>query len=1030
MNLTRISIEKNRITITCLLVVLLVGMGTYFQMPRAEDPGFIIRTAAVVTYFPGASPERVELLVTDKIEKVVQEIPELDFVNSESTTGQSFIFVNIKESEKVMQPIWDQLRRKVEALRGLPEGIIGPFINDEYGDVFGIIVAVTAEGYSYSDLKVVAEELREELLNLPDAAKVEISGVQDERIFIEYDNAKLAELGLSMAQLSSILSSTNILISGGSVVMGDERITLEPSGNFETVQDLRRTLIRLPTTGESVYLEDIAEVNRGYVDPLTTKVRTKQQNALALAISLREGGNLIDLGEHVEKKINELRQLYPYGVEFDLVAYQHQVVDKKVNDFVSNLLQAVGIVLAVMLLMLGIRTGLIVASLIPMAIVMAFMLMGWFEIGLDQVSLAALIIALGMLVDNAIVMSESIMVRLQQGEDRLEAALASARELAIPLLTASLTTSAAFLPIFLAKSTTGEYTAPLFKVVTITLLCSWILSLTMIPMLCYYFLRMKPKESGEMYQSKAYLFYKQVLIFCLKKPILVLVSAVGLMWLAIQGLGLVPSIFFPQSDRNLVVGTFELPIGTNISKTEQVIGSIETFLAEELQVGHEREAGVTSWMFWVGGNTPKYALNFNPKGQAAERATMLLNTSDHSMNQVVSNRIDSFCVANFPDLKAVVNAISLGPPVTDPVEIRIKGRELDRLFEIVDEVKDYLTGIPGTKTISDDWGARVKKLSVDVDQARARNAGVTSQDIAISLQTALSGFQTSEYREGDEIIPIIMRQQDADRQDIGKLEAMNIYSQQTGSALPLKQVANIMMEWEPSKILRRDRFKTVTVSSQLQNGYTAADVESPLFEWAEDAKKEWGIGYNFEIGGTRESSGEANAAIGAQVPVAFFLILLLLVIQFNSYRKPFIILATIPLGIIGVTFGLLVANSYMGFMTFLGIISLSGIVINNAIVLIDTIDVKMSEGLGEAESILASAVSRFRPILLTTCTTVLGLIPLWLGGGPMFEPMAIAIIFGLLFATVLTLIFVPVLYRLLYRVKVKDLTVKSPLVTG
>ncbi|MDH3650427.1 MAG: efflux RND transporter permease subunit, partial [Saprospiraceae bacterium] len=864
MNFTQTSIEKNRITITLLSVIIFVGIGTYFQMPRAEDPGFIIRTAAVVTYFPGAGPERVELLVTDKIEKVVQEMPELDFVNSESTTGLSFIFVNIKESEKTMQPIWDKLRRKVESIRSLPEGIIGPFINDEYGDVFGIVVSVTAGDYSYTELKEVAEEVREELLNIPDAAKVEISGIQEERIFIEYDNAKLAELGLSTTQLSSILASTNILISGGTVVMGDERITLEPSGNFETVEDLKRTLIRIPSSGESTYLEDIAEVTRGYIDPITTKVRSARQEALALAISLREGGNIIELGEQVEVKVAELQQMYPYGVDFDLVAYQHQIVDKKVKDFVSNLLQAVGIVLVVMLLMLGFRTGLIVASLIPMAIVMALMFMGWFEIGLDTVSLAALIIALGMLVDNAIVMSESIMVRMQRGEERMKAALASAKELAIPLLTASLTTSAAFLPIFLAKSTTGEYTAPLFKVVTITLLCSWALSLTMIPMLCFHFLRIKPRNTQEMYQSTTYRWYKRILIFSLKRPVLVVISAIALMYAAIQGLGYVPSIFFPKSDRNMVVGTFELPIGTDIQKTENVITEIEAFIDERLKVTSERTGGALNWMFWVGGNTPKYALNFNPKGQAAERATMLINTSDHALNEFISEQLDSFCLAMFPDLKAVVNPISIGPPVTDPVEIRIKGRDMVRLFEIVDEVKTRLSTIPGSKTVSDNWGSRVKKLRVDIDQAKARNAGVTSQDIAVSLQTALSGVQTSEYREENDIIPIVMRQLDADRQDIGKLEAMNIYSQQSGQALPLKQVASINMEWEPSKILRRDRFKTVTVSSQVQPGYTADDIEGPLFEWAEQAQQGWGIGYSYQAGGTRESSGEANASIGAQ----------------------------------------------------------------------------------------------------------------------------------------------------------------------
>jgi multidrug efflux pump len=899
----------------------------------------------------------------------------------------------------------------------LPAGVIGPFVNDEYGDVFGIIVSVTGEGYNYVELKTIAEDVREELLNLPDAAKVTISGIQDERIFVEYDNAKLAELGLSAYQLNTILESTNILISGGSVLVGNERISLEPSGNFEEISDLKQTLIRLPSSGESVYLGDIAEIYRGYADPIDTKVRYNNCDALALGISVREGGNIIDLGNQIENRIKELQAHYPYGVEFDLVAYQHRVVDQKVRAFVSNLIQAISIVLVVMLIMLGIRTGLIVASLIPVSIVMSFLVMGWFNIGLDTVSLAALIIALGMLVDNAVVVSESIMVKMQKGVGRMEAALETSKELAIPLLTASLTTCAAFLPIYLAKSTTGEYTAPLFKVVTITLLCSWILSLTMIPMLCFYFLKAKVISQENMYQGVFYTLYKNILLAALRRPAIVIVIAVALMYGAIQGLGLVPNLFFPASDRNLITGSFELPVGTDISETENVIALIEEFMETTLKVDPDRSAGITNWMIWIGGNTPKYALNFNPKGPSPEKAEMLINTTDHVLNELISQKIDSFCQTNFPDLKAVVAPISLGPPVTDPVEIRIMGREIDRLFAIAEEVKLKLESIPGSKNISDNWGPMAKKLRVEIDQAKARNAGVTSQDIAVSLQTALSGMRTTEFREEDEIIPIMIRQSTADRHDIGKLEAMNIFSQQTGIALPLRQVADIILDWEPSKIFRRDRFKTVTVSCQTLPGYTADDIETPLFNWAEESQEEWGVGYSYQVGGTKESSGEANASIGVQVPVAFFIILLLLVGQFNSFRKPVIILATIPLGIIGVTLGLLMAQSYMGFMTFLGIISLSGIVINNAIVMIDTIGIKLQEGYSQANAIIESSISRLRPIILTTLTTVFGLIPLWLGGGPMFEPMAIAIIFGLLFATLLTLIFVPVLYRLFYRIK-------------
>ena len=497
MDITRAAIEKNRITAVLLLAVLVGGASAYRGMSRAEDPGFIIRTAQVLTMFPGASPDRVENLVTDKLEKVIQEIPELDFVSSTSKTGVSIVMVNIREEFMDMRPIWDDVRRRVDRARPeLPADIVGPTVNDEFGDVFGVVVALTGEGFSYAELKDVADEVRDELLRVDDVAKVVIHGAQDERVFVDYDNARLAELGLSPIQLRQILDSANIIIPGGDVSTDVERITLEPSGNFESVDDLRQAVVTLPGRPEILYLEDLATITRGYVDPPGSMVRSTGVPALALAVSMRDGGNIITLGDGVALELRRLQALYPIGIEFDVVAFQPEIVSRKVAEFVANLLQAVGIVLVVMLLFLGLRTGLVVASLVPMAIVMALLVMSFLGIGLDQMSLASLIIALGMLVDNAIVMAESIMVQMSEGKDRRDAAIDSARELRVPLLISSLTTAAAFLPIFLSESSTGEYTAPLFKVVTITLLSSWVLALTMTPLLCVLFLKVTPIAPG------------------------------------------------------------------------------------------------------------------------------------------------------------------------------------------------------------------------------------------------------------------------------------------------------------------------------------------------------------------------------------------------------------------------------------------------------------------------------------------------------------------------------------------------------
>jgi multidrug efflux pump subunit AcrB len=494
MNVTRFAIEKNRITIIALVLILFAGINTFRHMPRDEDPGFIIRTATVMTYFPGASPERIEQLITDKLEKSIQQMPEIDFITSQSKTGVSIVFVNVLARYTEMRPIWDSLRRKVDAARDqLPDGIIGPTVNDEFGDVFGTIITVTGEGFDYADLKNVGDEVRDELLYIDEVAKVNVIGAQEERVFVEYNNARLAELGMSPGQLKELLESRNVIFPGGDVTTGQERIVLEPSGNFESIDELKRTVITLPGEREVVYIEDIANIYRDYVDPPRAMMRSSGEPCLGLAVNLREGGNIIRLGEKVTKMIDRLRTLYPIGVEFDVVAFQPAHVERKVNEFTGSLLQAVGIVLLVMLITLGLRTGLVVASLIPMAMIMSILVMDRFGIGLDQMSLASLIISLGLLVDNAIVMSESIMVQIAQGKDRVRAAVDSASELRIPLLTSSLTTAAAFLSFYLAESSTGEYVAPLFKVVTITLLCSWVLSLTMTPMFCVRFLKVKQK---------------------------------------------------------------------------------------------------------------------------------------------------------------------------------------------------------------------------------------------------------------------------------------------------------------------------------------------------------------------------------------------------------------------------------------------------------------------------------------------------------------------------------------------------------
>jgi len=1022
MNITAFAIDKSKVFFCLLVFLLFSGANTFMDMPRSEDPGFTIRVALVSTFFPGASPERVEMLVTDKLEKVIQEIPELDFVASQSKTGTSLIFVTIKEEYVDMQPIWDKLRRKVEkAIPELPDGVIGPNVDDEFGDVYGTQIAITGDGFSYAELKTVADEVRDELLLVDEIAKVEVVGAQEERVFVVFDNAALADLDMSPLQLQQALEARNIILPGGDLETEYEKIVFEPTGNFGSVEELRRTLIDLPGSSSLVRAEDILTIERGYVDPPSTMARYNGLPALLLAVSLKEGGNIIELGAGVRSVLQRAREVYPVGIDFDEVLFLPDVVDRKINEFTVNLSQAVFVVALVMLGFLGVRTGLVVASLIPAAIISSFLVMSLLDIGLNQVSLAALIIALGMLVDNAIVMSESIMVRMSKGLSARESALHSAKELRYPLLTSSLTTAAAFLPIYLAQSMTGEYTQPLFKVVSITLLCSWVLALTLVPALCVLFMRVKSRDSdAPEFAGRWYIRYRSFLQWALAHPALVLGGVALALLLSFQLVRFIPSIFFPVNNRATFTVDIELPLGSPIKRTEFVAAGISDFIAAEWAANDTRVEGVTNWVTYIGQGAPRYVLPYQPELNSPNYAYLIGNATsfEHMKGSALFASLREFVAANYPDTNITVRALPLGAPAWPPVAVRVSGRETDKIFELADRVKAHMATVPGTLQISDNWGARTKKIVVDIDGRRARLAGVSNQDIAISLQTYLSGLEATRYREGDQLIPVVVRSRQDQRLEPERFATINVYSQATGQSVPLSQVATPRIVWQPGAIERRNRLRTVTVESLLQPGATSAEVNAELAQWLEEEAKSWPFGYSWELGGEAETSGDANSAIGEKVPVALLIIVLLLVAQFNSLRRPVIIMATIPLALIGVFIGLFVAQSYIGFMTILGIISLSGIVINNAIVLLDRIRIEIDEtGLEPYAAVLSAAQQRLRPILLTTATTIGGLLPLWLGGGPMWEPMAVTIIFGLLFSTILTLGVVPVLYSLLFRVK-------------
>ena len=1026
MNLTQFSIDRNRITFTVLGTIMLMGLVLYQSLSRDSMPPYTVRVASIVSPFPGSSPERVEQLVTDKVEKIAQELPELKEVTSTSRSGLSVVQVELKDEVKPekLQAVWDRLRRKIDKIEGLPSGVKPDLDDDGIGEVFGIAVGLVTDGFSYAEAKEYVDDIKDDLIKLEFAAKVELGGVQDERVFVEFDNTRLKEYGLSASKLQSIISSTNILSSGGQVNLDDERIILEPTGNFNSVKDIERMLVPVGDGDQLVYLGDITTVKKGYINPPKQIVTVNGNDAISMHISLKEGANVIQLGADVDTVLLNWQTKLPVGLELQRLASLDTYIDVKISDFIVNLIQSITIVLIVMLVFLGLRTGGIIASLIPMVTIMTLMIMGVMGLGLNQVTLAALIMALGMMVDNAIVVAETIMVKMENGIKPREAAIGACSELFTPLLISTLTTSAAFLAFYLAESTMGDIMGPIFVVISIALLSSWILALTVITLFCFLFLKVKPKEERkpsfiDNLINKLKVYYKDLILWALGYKKLVIIGIVGLFFLSLYGFTYLPFIFFPDSDRNMITVDINLPQGTKIEATQNVVEELEKYISEELVVTENRPNGVSDWSAYIGKGPESYDLGYSPDEPDDSYAHMLINVSNAIYNNEMVEKLDLYSFNNFPNADVKVGLLGSGGGGT-PIEIKISGSDPDILAKLSEKTKQKLAAVIGTKNIKDDWGPKTKKFVVNVDQNKAQLAGVNSQDIATSLQTVLDGFKTGEYREDDKSIPIMMRSDASQQQTLASIETLNIYAQNSGKSVPLLQVATIEPEWQYAKIKRLDIDRTINVSSELKPEGNASSIMKEMKPWMVEASESWPEGYTYKFGGDAENTAENMGAVLNYLPLSGFIIILLLIIQFNSVRKTFMVAATIPLGIIGVVIGLLIFQEPFGFMPFLGVISLAGIVINNAIVLIDRIQIEESElNRPIKDAVLAACLQRFRPILLATFTTVLGLIPLYLSGGEMWEGMAVSIMVGLLFGTVITLLFIPTLYSILFKVNYK-----------
>jgi len=1009
LRLTEAALARPRFTAVCVALLGLIGITQYTSHPSQEDPDFTIREAVVTTRFAGMSPERIEDLITREVEEVAREIPEVKHITSSSRAGVSVVHVEVYDRYFDLQPIWADLRNKLDDLApSLPDGTQGPFVNDDFGRVAVATIAITGDGFEFAELYEIAKRLRQDLYVVRGTSQVDVYGRQKLQIFIEIDTARLSEVGISPSQALSALADQNVILPGGRVDVHGYEFLVEPTGRFEDLADVGEVPIALPGGGIA-NLRDFATLRTGYVDPPEQPVLFEGRPALSLGVSMVVGENIVDYGRRLRERVEAFERRLPIGVELSFATFQPTRVEQSIDGFLGNLYQTVAVVLLVVVLFLGLRTGLIVGLIVPFTILAALLVMRVIGVPLHSVSIAALIISLGLLVDNGIVMAEDIRTRIEQGEGRREAALAAGRELATPLLTSSLTTILAFMPLMLASNSAGEYMRALSQVLTITLLSSWVLALCVTPLFSMWFIRPSARRPEGDGGADAYPRYRRFLVAILGRPWSFLAATLLVFATTLFLFRFVQVQFFPGSTRDQFLVYFDLAAGASVSQTRGEVQRFAGWLRDR-----EQNPEIENHVAYVGSGGPRFVLGFAPPDPGDHRALLVVNVTPEADIEALMHRARIELAAHFPEVRARVNKLGTGPSSPGLVEIRVAGRDRARLTAIAEEIKAAFHRVPHALEIRDDWGNRTRKIVVEVDQARAQRAGVTSQDISVSLGGAFDGRTVSDYTERDETIPIVVR---SERSELGALDdilTIPVFAEAGTSAIPLIQIADFDIEWEYGNIERRNLERTITVSAR-HAFWKAARFADAVRE--DLAAIELPPGYRLSYGGELESSREANDALFANLPLCFGAIVLLLVWQFDSVRKPLIIFFTIPLTLIGAILGLLVTRAPFGFMETLGLLSLAGIVINNAIVLIDRIDLERAAGAPPYDAVVSSCVRRLRPIVMTTLTTMVGLLPLMLFGGEVWFGMAVVIAAGLGGGTLLTLGVVPVLYALLFRVR-------------
>ncbi len=1022
-----------------LAVIALMGVFAYGRLSQAEDPPFTFKLMVIRTYWPGATARQVEQQLTEKIEKKLQETPQIDRVQSYSRAGESTVMFYAKDSTPPAQvpEIFYQVRKKVGDIRHtLPAGIQGPFFNDEFGDVFGTIFALTATDLTYPQLKDIGERVRDDLLRVPGVGKVELFGLQDEKIFVELSNAKLATLGVDPATIMQALSQQNAVIGAGFYETEQERIQIRPGGAFDTVEAVADTLVR--SGGRTFRLGDIAEVRRGTSDPAAPAVRYQGNTALAIGVAMAPGGDIIQLGKTLRARIAEIRSTLPAGVEIGESASQPDAVKRSVQAFVQALAEAVVVVLLVTFLSLGLRTGMVVALSIPLVLAATFLAMALLNVGLHKVSLGALVLALGLLVDDAIIAVEMMWVKMEQGWERTRAASFAYTSTAGPMLSGTLVTVAGFIPIAIAKSATGEYAFAFFQINAIALLISWLAAVVAIPWLGYKLLpdpraprapglleRRWPRlaqtlarfgiggpphhEDHDVYGTPFYNRFRVLVAYCVRHRWLVIGLTLALFVLAILAMGKVPKQFFPNSTRLELNVELRLPEGAALSAIDAETHRLEQWLERD-RAQFDQFEYFTSY---IGSGAPRYYLGLDQQLPASNVSQTVILTRDIPAREALRARLIQHFDEDTSGVRASITRIENGPPVGYPVQYRISGEDIGTLRRIAEEIAQPMRAHPALSNVNYDWSELSKAVEIEIDQDKARLLGVSGQDLAALLNMALNGVTVTSYREGQKTIEVVLRGNREDRLRLSALADLAIPTR-SGKSVPLGQIGRIKHSFEPGLIWRRDRLPTITIRANLYGKAQPASVVADLQPKIDAIAATLPAGYRIATGGSVEESAKGSGSVMAGIPIFILVVVTILMIQLQSVSRVVMVLLTAPLGIIGIALFLLLFNKPFGFMALLGTIALFGMIMRNSVILVDQIEQDLAAGKSRREAIVESTVRRFRPIVLTAAAAVLAMVPL--SRNDFFGPMAVAIMGGLIVATALTLLFLPALYAAWYKV--------------